>query len=148
MKEKIKEWHDLVTTGLVNGLSHTDRDERRDDITWVRRRLRLWESFGRCMMDLETGQDYQYSEKDLKVVADIGYKFVAENKQDHSQEFPHIAPIVSDERALGSKQLPPDTSKGCGTEFPLERTPHIKMKCGLEWFCSDCRAKKNQEVKR
>jgi len=36
--------------------------------------LELWESFGRCIMDLETEQDYQYSEKDLIKIAKLGYK--------------------------------------------------------------------------
>jgi len=73
MNKQIKEWHKLVVKGLVNGLTHTMRDGRNEDIVWVRRRLKLFESFARCVMDLETGQDYQYSEKDLKEVAELGY---------------------------------------------------------------------------
>lgn len=74
MNKKILEWHRLVVQGMVNGLTHTMRDGRIDDINWVRGRLKLWESFGRCIMDLETGQDYQYPEKDLKEIAKEGYK--------------------------------------------------------------------------
>ncbi len=74
MRKKVKEWHDMVVTGLVNGLSHVCGDDRREDIVWVRRRLRLWESFARCMINLETGQDYQYSEKDLLNASKQGYE--------------------------------------------------------------------------
>lgn len=73
MREKIKEWHNLIVQGLCNGLTHTIHDGRNTDIIWVRRRLQLWESFGRCVMDLETNQDYQYVEKELKEVAKLGY---------------------------------------------------------------------------
>ena len=73
MRDKIKEWHNLVVQGLCNGLTHTHRDGRNEDINWVRKRLRLWESFGRCMMDLETEQNYEYSEKELKEIAKEGY---------------------------------------------------------------------------
>ena len=74
MRNKIKEWHNLLVQGLNNGLTHTIHDGRTEDIVWVGRRLRLWESFGRCIMDLETGQDYQYVEKELKEIAKLGYK--------------------------------------------------------------------------
>ncbi len=73
MRDKIKEWHQLVVIGLNKGLTHTIPDGRLDNIDWVRKRLKLWESFGRCVMDLETNQDYQYSEKDLKEVAEAGF---------------------------------------------------------------------------
>ena len=74
MREKVKEWHNMVVTGLCNGLTQTIPDGRNNDIVWVRRRLELWESFGRCVMDLETGQDYKYSEKELREVSELGYK--------------------------------------------------------------------------
>ena len=73
MEDKIKEWHNAIVEGLNNGLTHTIWDGRREDINWVRKRLRLWESFGRCVMDLETGQDYKYNEKDLFEIAKEGY---------------------------------------------------------------------------
>lgn len=73
MRDKIKEWHNLVVQGLNNGLTHTIHDGRNQDIKWVRGRLQLWESFGRCVMDLETNQDYQYVEKELKEIAKWGY---------------------------------------------------------------------------
>lgn len=47
MNKKILEWHQLVVQGMVNGLTHTMRDGRNEDINWVRGRLKLWESFGR-----------------------------------------------------------------------------------------------------
>ena len=74
MRDKIQEWHNLIVEGLCNGLTHTIRDGRTDDIVWIRRRLQLWESFGRCVMDLETEQDYKYVEKELKEIAKLGYK--------------------------------------------------------------------------
>jgi len=86
MRDKIKEWHQLVVNGLVNGLTHTIPDGRREDIVWVRRRLKLWESFGRCIMDLETNQDWSYAEKDLKEVAKLGYQKVAKNEPQEEGE--------------------------------------------------------------
>ena len=74
MNPKIKEWHDLVVNGLVNGLTHTIHDGRINNIEWVRKRLNLWESFGRCIMALETDQNYEYDEKKLKEVSKEGYK--------------------------------------------------------------------------
>ena len=71
---KLKEWHDHVVQGLLNGLTHTNRDGRTDDIEWVRRRLALWEAFGRCVMDFEWGNNYKdFSEKDLRRIAREGY---------------------------------------------------------------------------
>ena len=72
--KKIQEWHNLIVKGLNNGLTHTIDDGRRDDIVWVRRRLELWESFGRCVMNLENNQDYSSPEKELKEVAELGFK--------------------------------------------------------------------------
>jgi len=72
-KEKIQEWHNMVVNGLVNGLSHTARDGRLDDIEFWRRRSNLFDSFAHCIMDLETDQDYSYSEKDLKQWSSSGY---------------------------------------------------------------------------
>ncbi len=74
MRDKIKEWHNLVVQGLNNGLTHTIWDGRREDINWVRGRLQLWEAFGRCVMNLETEQNYEYVEKELKEIAKHGYK--------------------------------------------------------------------------
>lgn len=74
MRDKILEWNRLVVNGLVNGLTHTIPDGRQDDIVWVRRRLKLWESFGRCVMNLETEQNYEYDEKELIEVSKLGYK--------------------------------------------------------------------------
>lgn len=73
-KKLINEWHNMVVTGLVNGLTHTIWDERREDINWVRKRLTLWESFGRCMYSLHNNQSYEMDEKDLKEVSKEGYK--------------------------------------------------------------------------
>ena len=72
--EKIKEWHKLVVNGLVNGLSHTARDGRLNDIDFWRCRSRLFNAFAHCVLDLITHQNYQYSEKDLKDTAKQGYK--------------------------------------------------------------------------
>ena len=74
MNNKIKGWKSLVTKGLCNGLSHTYRDGRINDIEWVRKRLALWESFGRCIYALHNNQDYKSDEKTLKEVAEEGYK--------------------------------------------------------------------------
>jgi len=80
-KERLLEFHNLVVKGLCNGLTHTDRDGRNEDIVWVRRRLRLWESFGRTVFDcLLKLNDYSYSLKELKEVAELGY----EKKPSHS----------------------------------------------------------------
>ncbi|KKN67012.1 hypothetical protein LCGC14_0465660 [marine sediment metagenome] len=73
-KKKILEFHNLVVKGLVNGLTHTNRDGRNEDIEWVRKRLMLWESFGRTVFDFIIGlNDYSYSLKDLERVAKEGY---------------------------------------------------------------------------
>lgn len=72
--KKAKGWHQYVVSGLVKGLSHTSRDERLHDIDWVRKRLALFESFSRCIMDTICGNDNQYNEKELKEVAEEGYK--------------------------------------------------------------------------
>lgn len=74
LKDKIDEWHNAVVQGMINGLTHTIWDGRRDDINWVRKRLALWEAFGRCVYALRTGNDYQYDEKDLFEIAREGYK--------------------------------------------------------------------------
>ena len=73
-KKKILEFHNLVVTGLVNGLTHTTGDKRIEDIEWVRKRLNLWESFGRTVFDFIIGlNDYSYSLKDLERIAKEGY---------------------------------------------------------------------------
>ncbi len=84
-KEKLLEFHNLVVIGLNKGLTHTIHDGRRDDIKWVRGRLQLWESFGRTVFDYLMGvNNYSYSLKELKEVAEKGYSFVAvsENKKE------------------------------------------------------------------
>jgi len=72
--DKIKELKKYVNLGLVNGLTHTIHDGRRDNIEWVRKRLMLWESFGRCVCSLVEGNDHSYDEKELKRVAEEGYE--------------------------------------------------------------------------
>ena len=73
-QKKIKEWHLLVVTGLIGGLSHTYRDGRNDDINWVRKRLALFESFFRCVMNYEWGNNYKdFDEAELKEVSEEGY---------------------------------------------------------------------------
>ena len=71
---KIKEWHNLVVNGLVNGLSYTAMDGRTEDIDFWRKRCNLFNAFSKCVLNLETDQDYQYSEKDLKEIAAEGYR--------------------------------------------------------------------------
>ena len=56
-KEKIMEWHKLVVTGLVNGLSHTNLDGRTNELEFWRQRSLLFNYFGFCVMDLFTKQD-------------------------------------------------------------------------------------------
>ena len=73
-KAKLKKWHSLVVNGLTNGLTHTHRDGRNNDINWVRKRLALFESFSRCVMDYEWGNNTKdFSEKELKKVSVEGY---------------------------------------------------------------------------
>ena len=73
MEQKIKEWHDLIVKGLNNGLTHTIWDGRRDDINWVRKRLKLWEAFGRCVFAFHNKQDWELDEIELKKIAEEGY---------------------------------------------------------------------------
>jgi hypothetical protein len=73
MDKKIKEWHSAVVSGLVGGLTHTIWDGRRDDIDWVRQRLRLWEAFGRCVFAFHNKQSWDSDEKDLFEIAKEGY---------------------------------------------------------------------------
>lgn len=73
-QKKLKEWHGYIINGLTNGLTHTHRDGRNNDIEWVRSRLLLWEAFGRCVMDFQWGNNYkEFAEKELKQVAREGY---------------------------------------------------------------------------
>ena len=74
MRNKINEWHKLVVMGLVNGLSHTHRDGRLEDINFWRKRSQLFGEFSKCVLDLETEQNYEYSEKNLIDIAEEGYK--------------------------------------------------------------------------
>lgn len=78
---KINDWHKYVVVGLNKGLTHTHRDERLDDIDWVRKRLALFESFSRCVMDTIWGNPNQYNEKQLKEVAEEGYKLSENNRK-------------------------------------------------------------------
>ena len=74
MNKKIQEWVNLIVKGLNNGLTHTINDGRINDIDWVRRRLDLWESFGRCLIALEREQNYEHDERELVKIAELGYK--------------------------------------------------------------------------
>jgi len=73
-EKRIMELHNLVVTGLVNGLSHTSRDERLNDINFWRKRCFLFNEFSKCVLDIITDQDSQYAEKELKRIAGEGYK--------------------------------------------------------------------------
>lgn len=75
MRDKIKEWHNMVVTGLVNGLSRVQLkdDKRKKDIDFWRRRSELFDAFAHCVIDLETGQDWKYSEKSLKEWSSAGF---------------------------------------------------------------------------
>lgn len=73
-KKLISKWHNMIVTGLVNGLTHTIPDGRQKDINWVRSRGILWEAFGRCVMALEWGNSYEFDERDLKEISEEGYK--------------------------------------------------------------------------
>jgi len=76
-EEKIKqimELHNMVVTGLVNGLSHTSRDERLDDIDFWRSRSGLFNLFSKAVLDIVTDQNPEYSIKELKEIAEYGYK--------------------------------------------------------------------------
>ena len=81
-KAEVKYFHDLVVKGLVNGLTHTIWDGRRDDIEWVRGRLELWESFGRTLFNflMETN-GYKYELRDLKEISKKGYTPSNEEKK-------------------------------------------------------------------
>jgi len=72
-ESKMLEWHKLVVKGLVKGLSHTHRDGRLDNIDFWRKRSQLFDAFAHCILNSITDQDYQYSEKDLKEIAEEGY---------------------------------------------------------------------------
>jgi len=51
-EKKIMELHNLVVNGLVNGLSHTSRDERLNDIHFWRKRCNLFNEFSKCVLDI------------------------------------------------------------------------------------------------
>lgn len=72
--KKIKDWHKYVVIGLNNGLTHTHMDGRRNDVDWVRKRLDLFEAFSRCIMDEIWGNKSGCNIKELKEVAEEGYK--------------------------------------------------------------------------
>ncbi len=73
MDKKIRKWHIAVVQGLNNGLTHTIKDGRRDDIKWVRQRLRLWEAFGRCVFAFHNKQNWESDEEELFEIAREGY---------------------------------------------------------------------------
>lgn len=74
-KEKVLEFHNLVVKGLNNGLTHTIDDGRTSTLEWTRKRLNLWEAFGRTLFDFLIGlNDHNYSLKDLEEIAILGYK--------------------------------------------------------------------------
>ena len=81
MKEEILKLHNLVVTGLVQGLSHTHTDGRTDDIEFWRKRERLFGAFSRGVMNIITDQDNQYEEKELKEIAEEGYRKGLVNKE-------------------------------------------------------------------
>jgi len=81
MGTKIQEWYNAIVEGLNNGLAHTTWDGRRDDINWVRKRLELWEAFGRCVFAFYNEQDWSSNEKDLFEIAKEGYKFKQTSQQ-------------------------------------------------------------------
>jgi len=72
--KKCKEWHKYIVIGLNKGLTHTIHDGRINDINWVRGRLELFESFSRCVMDTIWGNPFDSHLKELKEVAEEGYK--------------------------------------------------------------------------
>jgi len=74
MRDKIKEWHKLVIIGLNNGLTHTIHDGRRENIEWVRMRMFLFNYFTKCIMDLETNQDWSINENNLKRISEEGWE--------------------------------------------------------------------------
>ena len=86
MKTKIKEWHNLVVNGLVNGLSHTARDKRLNDINFWRKRSQLFNEFSLCVLSLVNEQNYEYAEKNLKEIAEEGYKLNSEKNKRKNDE--------------------------------------------------------------
>lgn len=74
-KKKLTEWHQLIVQGLVNGLSHTARDGRTEEIDFWRKRSILWNEFAMCVQNLMTNQSYEYSEKELKRIVKEGYRW-------------------------------------------------------------------------
>lgn len=73
-ESKIRELHNLVVTGLVKGLSHTSRDGRLNDINFWRKRCNLFNEFSKAVLDIVTEQNSEYAEKNLKEIAEEGYK--------------------------------------------------------------------------
>ena len=71
--KRIKELNGYVVKGLVNGLTHTIRDGRTNNIDWVRKRLNLWESFGRSVINIVNDSDSKYEEEDLKKISKEGF---------------------------------------------------------------------------
>jgi hypothetical protein len=72
--EKIKEWHKLIVIGLNNGLSHANKDGRTDEIDFWKQRSILFDRFSHCVMGLVWGNSTDLDEKELKQVAEEGYK--------------------------------------------------------------------------
>ena len=68
------ELHQLVVTGLVQGLSHTHRDGRLEEINFWRSRSNLFNEFSLCVLSILTDQNCELSEKQLKEIAKEGYK--------------------------------------------------------------------------
>lgn len=73
-EKKIMELHNLVVTGLVQGLSHTHQDGRLDDINFWRSRSSLFNAFSLCVLNILTDQTCEYSEKELQEIAEEGYR--------------------------------------------------------------------------
>ena len=72
-EKKIMELHKLVVNGLVQGLSHTHRDGRLDDTDFWRKRCSLFNEFSLCVLNIVTRQTCEYSEKELRKIAEEGY---------------------------------------------------------------------------
>lgn len=72
--KEIQQAHNLVVTALVNGLSVTNQDGRDDDISFWVKRSHAFERFAKIVMNILTDQTTEYDFKELKEIADEGYK--------------------------------------------------------------------------
>ena len=69
----IIEWQREVNKGLVNGLSHTAMDGRKEKIEFWRKRSMLFNAFNLCVQRLTSNQSYNSEEKELQEIAEEGY---------------------------------------------------------------------------